>query len=128
MPSYPLTFPTNVFPEEVFVKRRTPAGVSTSPTNYVTQVYRHPGRRWEIDVKLQPMDVVRAAVWAKFFDDLDGRAGTFTMNLNKHCPGVDPAPGDVVFRLVDADPGWNSRLATVFGFSFRAVQDFDPEA
>lgn len=127
MPSYPLAIPTNVFPDEVFVRRRTAAGVSTTPTNFVTQAYRHPGRRWEIDVTLQKMDATRAALWTQFFDDLDGRVGTFTMNLNKHCPGLDPQPGDVVFRLVDADPGWRSRLAIEFGFAFRAAQDFDPE-
>lgn len=123
MPSYPLTMPTNVHPDEVFVRRRTAAGVSTSPTNYKTQVYQHPGARWEIEVKLQPMPITEADEWTQFFYDLQGRVGTFTMNLNAHCPGLSPAPGVVTFRLADPNPGWSSRLAVEFGFSFRAYQE-----
>jgi hypothetical protein len=115
--------PTNVHPDEVFVRYRTPAGVSVSPTTYQTQVYQHPGGRWEIEVKLPAMPHDEADEWTQFLKDLQGRVGTFTMNLNAHCPGLSPAPGTVTFRLADPDPGWSSRLAREFGFSFRAFQD-----
>lgn len=122
MPSYPLTFPTNVHPLKLRVSRRTAAAVSESPTTYAQQVYQHPGARWQIDVTLQPMAYDDAALWTQFFYDLQGRVGTFNMNLNAHCPGLSPAPGVVLFRLADPEVGWDSELARTFGFSFRAVQ------
>lgn len=122
MPAYPLTFPTNIHPANVRVIRRTAAAVAESPTTYQQQVYQHPGVRWEIDVKLQPMDVVAAALWTQFFYDLQGRVGTFNFNLTPHCPGLAPAPGVVLFHLADPEVGWDSDLARTFGFSFRAVQ------
>jgi len=123
MPTYPLTFPTNVAPQNVQVTRRTAAAVSTSPTSYKQQVYKHPGKRWQIDVTLQPMPADFAAAWTQFFYDLDGQAGTFSLNLNPYCPGLTPAPGVVTFRPADPELGWSSELATTFGFTFRAVED-----
>lgn len=122
MPSYPLTFPTNIHPKNVRVSRRTAAAVSESPTTYQQQVYQHPGNRWQIDVTIQPMNKADAALWTQFFYDLQGRVGTFSFNLDPHCPGLSPAPGVVAFRLADPEVGWDSNLATTFGFSFRAVQ------
>lgn len=122
MPSYPLSFPTAIFPASVRVTRRTAAKVSESPTSYSQQVYVEPGERWEIDVMLQPMGVADAAVFTQFLYDLRGRVGTFTFNLTPHCPGLDPAPGEVAFRLTEPNPGWDSRLAREFGFSFTATE------
>lgn len=122
MPSYPLTFPTNVAPENVRVTRRTAAAVEVSPYTFKEQVYPHPGKRWQIDVTLQPMPADLAALWTQFFYDLEGPVGTFTFNLNPHCPGLAPAPGVVTFFCPDAELGWDSKLATEFGFSFRAWQ------
>jgi hypothetical protein len=123
MPSYPLTFPTNIHPDNVRVNRRRAAAISTSPTTYKQQIYQHPGKRWEIDVTLQPMHKTEAALWTQFFYDLDGVVGTFNFNLNPHCPGLLPAPGVVVFRSAEPSNGWDSKLATTFSFSFRAVED-----
>ncbi len=122
MPSYPLTFPTNVFPDNVRVRRRTAAGVAESPLTYQQQVYQFPGARWEIDVTLQPMAAAEAALWTQFFFDLQGRVGTFTMNLTPHCPGLSPAPGSKTFRLADGAPAWDSKLAVQFGFMFSATE------
>ena len=122
MPSYPLTFPTNVYPAMVRVRRRTAAGVAESPFTYQQQVYQFPGVRWEIDVTIEPMHVSLAAAWTQFFYDLQGRVGTFAFNLTPHCPGLSPAPGTVNFRLNDPDPGWDSGFSVEFGFSFRATQ------
>jgi hypothetical protein len=122
MPSYPLTFPTNVFPESIRVRRRTATGLAESPFSFTQQVYQHPGARWEIEVTLQPMPADLAASWTQFFYDLNGRVGTFQLNLDAHCPGLSPAPGNVTFRLADPDIAWDSKLATEFSFSFRAVQ------
>lgn len=123
MPSYPLTFPTNVFPDNVRVRRRTPTGVFEAPTSNKLQIYQHPGGRWEIEVTLQPMPYDEADEWTQFIYDLQGRVGTFTYNINAHCPGLSPAPGAITFRLADPDVGWDSKLAREFGFTFRAVQD-----
>jgi hypothetical protein len=123
MPSYPLTFPAYPAPSEVFVRRRTSAGVSTSPTSFVTQAYQHPGGRWEIDVTIQECNAAEAAAWTQFLHDLYGRAGTFNLNLNPYCPGLSPAPGTVTFRLANPDPGWRSKLAVLFGFTFSAYED-----
>lgn len=122
MPSYPLTFPTNIYPEVVRVRRRTATGIAESPFTYTQQVYQFPGARWEIEVTLQPMPVTLAATWTQFFYDLAGRVGTFSFNLDPHCPGLSPAPGNVTFRLADPDTGWDSRLSREFNFTFRAVQ------
>ena len=123
MPAYPLTFPTNVFPEDVLVRRQTATGAFESPTSFKQQIYQHPGARWVIDVTLQKMPLDEADEWTQFFYDLQGRVGTFNMSLDAHCPGLSPAPGVVRFRLADAEVGWSSKLAREFGFSFRAVQD-----
>lgn len=123
MPFFPLPFPAGVHPESVTVRRRTAAGVSTSPTSYQQQVYQHPGARWEIDVKLQPMPRDAAAEFTQFFFDLQGRVGTFLFDLGPHVAGLAPAPGVVRFRLSDPDPGWTERFAAEFDFSFSAVED-----
>lgn len=120
---FPLAFPTNVHPDRVRVVDRYAAAAHTSPITLVPQVYDWGNRRWEIEVTLQPMYVTEAAVWSKFFFDLKGMVGTFTLNLNPYCPGVDPAPGVVTFRLANPDPGWDARMAREFSFTFRAIQD-----
>lgn len=122
MPSYPLSIPTNVHPDSVRIRRRSATGLAESPFTFTQQVYQHPGARWEIEVALQPMPADLAALWTQFFFDLQGRVGTFTMNLDAHCPGLSPAPGSVTFRLADPDPGWDSKMAIEFNFSFRAVE------
>jgi hypothetical protein len=113
--------PTNVFPDTVHVLRRHVVAVSESPYTFSQQVYQFPGQRWEIEVTLQPMDAISAALWTQFFSDLNGRAGTFTLNLTPHCPGLVPAPGVKTFRLAE-DPGWDSHLAADFRYSFKATE------
>src|SRR3972149_6877387 len=114
--------PTNVYPEQVRVRRRWATGVAESPFTLSQQVYQWPGARWEIEVTLQPMSKTLAQLWTQFFYDLAGRAGTFTMDLTPHCPGLAPAPAVKTFRLADPEVGWDSKLAVQFGFSFRAVE------
>ena len=121
MPTYPLTFPTNVYPENVHVRRRTVAAVAESPFTLTQQVYQFPGKRWEIEVTIQPMIAAEAALWTQFFYDLQGKVGTFYFDLTPHCPGLSPAPGSKIFRLIE-DPGWDSRFTTEFGFTFKAVE------
>lgn len=122
MPSYPLTFPTNIHPDTVRVRRRTAAGVASSPFTFQQQVYQHPGVRWEIDVTMQVMNATDAPSFTQFLYDLQGQVGTFQFNLTPHCPGLSPAPGTKNFRLADPDPGWDSKLAREFSFTFRAVE------
>jgi hypothetical protein len=122
MPTYPLTFPTNVPPQTVRVRRRVAASAPESVFTFQQRVQQFSGKRWEIEVTLQPMPADKAGVWTQFFYDLDGRVGTFAFNLTPHCPGLSPAPGVKNFRLLDPDPGWDSELAREFSFSFRAVE------
>ena len=76
-----------------------------------------------LEITIQKCDAAEAAIWTQFFEDLDGVVGTFNFQMNPHCPGLDPAPGLVRFRSADAELGWDAELATLFDFSFRAVQD-----
>ena len=119
MPTYPLSMPTNVFPATVHVVRHNVVAVGESPFTLTQQVYQFPGKRWEIEVTLQPIDSGSAGLWTQFFYDLNGRAGTFQLNMTPHCHGLTPAPGVKTFRLRE-DPGWDSRIATEFGFQFKA--------
>jgi hypothetical protein len=119
--TYPLSLPANIFPENVHVLRHTVAAIAESPFTLVQQVYQWPGARWEIEVTLQAMAPAEAGQWTQFFFDLKGKVGTFNFDLTPHCPGLSPAPGTHVFRLIE-DPGWDSRLAVDFGFTFRAVE------
>lgn len=123
MPAYPLTFPTYPVPLKVRVRRRTAAAVAESPTTFKQQIYQHPGARWEIDVTIQKCTAEEAQVWTQFFYDLQGVVGTFNFNLTPYCPGLTPAPGSTRFRLSEAETGWDSELACLYDFSFRAVQD-----
>lgn len=122
MPSYPLSFPTALAPYKVRVSRRTAAAVAESPFDFSQQVYQHPGERWEIELSFEPMNRTDAAAFTQFLYDLKGRVGTFAFNLTPHCPGLSPAPGVVNFRLAESVIGWDSELATAFGFSFRATE------
>jgi hypothetical protein len=49
-----------------------------SPFTFQQQVLNHPGRRWEIDVRLPPMRRATAAPWLAWLAQLDGTLNTFT--------------------------------------------------
>lgn len=120
-PTYPLNLPTNVFPDTTHVVRHVVAAIAESPFTLSQQVYQWPGARWEIEVTLQAMSPTEAALWTPFFYNLNGKVGTFNFDLTPHCPGLVPAPGVKAFRLIEV-PGWDSRVAVDFGFSFKAVE------
>lgn len=49
-----------------------------SPFTFQQQVLNHPGRRWEIDIRLPPMKRATAAPWLAWLAQLDGTLNTFT--------------------------------------------------
>lgn len=88
MPAYPLTFPTNVAPGSVKVKKVWSQARFDNPLQLSSQVQLRNASRWEIDVTLQAMPAAEAEDWTQFFDDLRGGFGTFTLDLDPHCPGL----------------------------------------
>ncbi len=122
MPSYPLTFPTNVFPAKVKVRRPFANTRFDNPLQLSSQVQQRNAKRYEIDITLQPMLAAEAGAWTQFLEDLAGGVGTFNFNLTPHIPGLSPAPGVRVFRLADNKHEFDSELSVTFGFAFSAIE------
>jgi hypothetical protein len=122
MPAYPLTFPTNVAPAEVRVRRVQAQARYDNPLQLSSQVQLRSAARYEIDVTLQPMPHDLAGPWLQFLYDLQGSFGTFTLNLDAYAPGLSPAPGTRTFRLASGETEWSSKLATEFGLGFSAIE------
>lgn len=121
--AYPLTFPSYPFPKRVRVRKQYAQAMTQSPTTFTQQIYKHPGKRFVIEVTIQKCTSSEAEIWTAFFDGLEGMEGTFALNLNPYCPGMSPAPGTLNFRLNEPEIGWDTEFATLFDFTFTAVQD-----
>lgn len=123
MPTYPLTFPSGVYIDEVKVRRVHAQVRFDNPVTLEDQVQHRGPRRFEIDVTLQPMSRADAhnTQFAQFIDDLTAGFGTFTFNLDPWCVGMSPLPGTRTFRLATNDPGWSAKVAEM-GFSFTAIE------
>ena len=76
---YPLTFPTHTGIASVNLIARNTVGMVMSPFNYKVQVHKHPGQRWEADIRLPPMKREDAEAWNTFFMKLYGQYGTFKL-------------------------------------------------
>lgn len=76
--SYPLTAPTNVLaPSSVSFTPENVVAVSTAPFSLHQQVFRHPGQRWLVSVKIPPARKEYAEPWVSFLLALEGQTGTF---------------------------------------------------
>lgn len=123
MPTYPLAFPAAPVPTSIKIGKVWAVARFDNPVQLSTQVQLRSAKRYEIDVTLPKMPADDAANWGAFLDGLQGGFGTFSLNLTPHCPGVSPAPGTRHFRLATDKHGWDSQLATEFGFAFTAIED-----
>ena len=122
MPTYPLTFPTNVAPSQIDVKKVWATCRFDNPVDLSSEVQLRNGRRYELDITLQQMNKVLAEVWTQFFEDLQGGFGYFALDMDPLCPGLTPAPGVRNFRLATNEHGWSAKFATEFDFKFTAVE------
>jgi len=79
--TYPLTLPTSNSSDiaEVTFTMRNVVGLSESPFSYIQQTYLHAGARWEMYVRLNPLERAGAAAWRAWLASLRGRYGTFLM-------------------------------------------------
>jgi hypothetical protein len=101
--AFPLTLLTH---EGTYVPRCAQA-ITLAPASFVSQVQDRGGRAWRIALAWDGLDQVLGAILAEFLE-FAGRAGAvFSLSLDRFCPGVDPAPGDRVFRATLVDPGWS---------------------
>ena len=116
------TFPTSISPSSVRVMRTSAVAVTESSFSFKQQVQAHTGKRYSIEVSYPPMTEAQAAVFQQFFYDLNGREGTFTLNLTTYAQGITPAPGVLTFRMRDNVLGWDIKGKRIYGFSFVADQ------
>lgn len=123
MPTYPLTFPTGVYLDEVQVRRRWAGARFDNPVDLTNQTQLRSAKRYELDLRLQPMARAAAVAsgMAQFLDDLQGSYGWFAFDLSPWCPGLSPAPGVLNFQLATQEHGWSIGVAEV-GFSFTVIQ------
>lgn len=123
MPTYPLSFPSGVYIQEIKLRRVFAQARFDNPVTLGAQVQHRGPKRFEIDVTLQPMGRAKANAtkFAQFLDDLTGGYGTFTINLNPWAVGMDPLPGTRTFRLATNEHGWSATVAEM-GFAFTAIE------
>lgn len=120
--SFPLAFPAGVVPKRVTVGQIVAQPMRRNPYSLRPQVVDRGGRLWTVAIQFQTSARADAAVIIPFLIDLQGRVGTFTLNLDAYVPGLDPAPGLVTFRP-DNPPSWDVELQTVFECMLTATQE-----
>lgn len=76
MTNYPM--PSTPKPVSATLRMVSQNFATQSPFTFQQQVLNHPGRRWEIDVRLPPMKRATAAPWLAWLAQLDGTLNTFT--------------------------------------------------
>ena len=83
MPSFPLTYPTNVRlqPRNIDFTARSITTQFQSPFTGKTQIYRYGGQWWELNVTLAPLFQSDAEEMTAFLNALAGSSGTFTFKL-----------------------------------------------
>lgn len=83
MPSFPLTYPTNVrlAPKSIEFTSRTLATTFTSPYTGKSQSYRYGGQFWELNLSFAPLFQSDAEQLTGFLNALSGTVGSFTYKL-----------------------------------------------
>ena len=115
-------FPTSVYPKSVTPRRVAVIAQFDNPIDLSVESQDLGGRRWEIDIEMQPMSLTEAADFGAFIQAHED-GSTFTFNLTPWCPGWSPAPGSKNFRFATPEIGWSAALAREFGFRFTAIED-----
>lgn len=121
MPTYPLTLPPSPVARAVRVDIERKAAVSESPLTGQEQVFDWGVSVWHLTLEFPPVREADVAAWHQFFYDLRGRVGTFSFDLTRYVKST-PAPGVVLFRVVDSMQGWDVSLAKNYGFAITARQ------
>lgn len=121
--TYPLTFPTSVYIQDVKVRRVFAQARFGNPLTLQDQVQKRGPKRFEIDVTLQPMSraLAHSSQFAQFLENLEAGWGTFNFDLNAWAVGMSPLPGVRVFKLATNEHGWSAAVAEM-GFSFTAIE------
>lgn len=113
MPSYPLTFPPTPKFNRFLIRKVHKTPRSESPFTGEPQVLEHSNSgRWIWDATIPPIREGEADVdtWIAFLNDLHGRYGTFTLNIQTHSATIDYASGlsglPTLWRSRDGQQGW----------------------
>ena len=75
--TYPLSLPNTTSFESARLTARSVVGVSKSPFTGATQIQKHQGQIWELEIKLVSMARANAEAWLSFIISLNGMQGTF---------------------------------------------------
>jgi hypothetical protein len=121
--AFPLAFPTSPKPRSVRVTRQSVVGLTESPFSLKRQAVVWPGKRYSVEIVMPPMTTTQAGAWCQWLYDMNGREGTFTLDITGYCPTVSPAPGSTTFRLRDNTQGWDISTARHYGFTIVADQE-----
>lgn len=78
MPMYPLAWPSLILPKRVRFLESVAVGVVRSPFTYQTQVQKHGGESWGLEVDLPNLTKEDADVFNAWLASLRGQYGTFT--------------------------------------------------
>jgi hypothetical protein len=78
--SYPLTYPGGASDiAEVDIVMSSVIGMSQSIYTYEQQLFKHAGERWEMTVRLNPLNAIDGEPWRAWLASLRGSWGTFNM-------------------------------------------------
>lgn len=94
--SYPLVLPSARKPRSVVFHMKNVVGVNTAPTSLVSQRYKFPGERWEVDVSMPLMPRADGEAWVGFLTSLQGPLGSFYIGDPAHPSPRGTVAGSVV--------------------------------
>lgn len=128
--SFPLTFPATPKFTRFSIREIWKTPVTESPFTGDQQVFKYTGSNklvWEADIP--PMKLGDSAIdtWVQFLLELQGRYGTFTLNLQTHSSTIEYVKGytglPTTWRSRDEGHGfeWN-RQRFLSGVTIRAIE------
>jgi hypothetical protein len=98
--TFPLTVPSHTGFRSLEIKPRTIVGVNASIFTGEQQVYAWQGQWHEFSIELPAMEQASAAIWAMFFQALNGAEGTFYLG-----PSVRKVTGGTKAGTVTVNTG-----------------------
>jgi len=96
-------------------------GVSVCPYSQQRLVQDWGGKAKRIQIEVPPISSTEAANWSQFFDDLNGMAETFVLDVTDLYPH-EPGATAVTFRMDDPNFSYDINVAKHFGFTFTATE------
>ncbi len=91
--TYPLNLPTATGINNITLRQVNATVTTQSPFSFAQQTLVHPGKRWEADVVLPPMNNTDARIWLSWMTSLKGSEGTFLMGDPLHTSPTGSAGG-----------------------------------